>query len=219
MTAHDALSQAAPAILQFVIRIHARAQRHLPLDAHTGYQAVYTAMEDELQALIADYADTDPSIQAQLDQFYISQATLLQPPPTGEYDLSELANHLEQLLATRRQDIEECFPDDGEVPAGLDDPELLTHLSTVLENAPAVPTDPALTDNLRELAAMCLETGATKIYILRDFDCTIKLPDDGHQARPIQTPTAMLALWSSRETGDHAPIEVIPSQHIPSFEQ
>ena len=105
MTITDPLIPALPPILLFVQRVHDRTERAMALlptaDPHAAFQI---ALDAELAYLTDEYADSDPSIQNQLDAYFASTTALFTPvPPAADHPLSELADYLEQLLVTRRQ--------------------------------------------------------------------------------------------------------------------
>lgn len=210
MTVTDPIVPTVPHILEFIRRVHCSAEHHQALHPTDPYNAFYYAMEAEVQAIVHDYADSEPSIQRQLDAYYACQAVMTTPPSTGEHLLSEVADHVEQLLATRRQSKAAPEPQ----PAGLDDPELTTHLSAVLDKVPTAPIDPALNTNLEELAAHCLDTHASIVLLLRDVDNAI-LSTDGATVFDRPEPTMLVALWPVRSPGINVPIETILPHHRP----
>lgn len=209
MTITDPLTPVATHILEFVRRVHCRAEHHQALQPTDPHTAFYYALEAEIQYLVHEYADSEPSIQRQLDAYYACQGTMHIPPPTGEHDLSELADYIEQLLATRRQSEATADP-----PAGLDDPELAAHLSAVLDDTRHVPIDPTLNDNLQELAASSLDTGASLVLLLRDI-ANATLCTDGAAVFDRPEPTMLVALWPTRAPGDYESIETITPEHRP----
>ncbi len=207
MTTVDPIVTTTPHILEFIRRVHCSAERHQALQPADPYAQFYYAMEAEVQMIVHDYADRNPSIQRQLDAYYACQAAMnaLPPPalshrtgksPTGEHDLSALADHIDQLLATRTQQgtRHQSQHAPKPEPAGLDDPELAAHLSAILDNAPTAPVDPALDDNLQELVASCNKAGAT-VYILHDVDCSLLHTNGDPILAKRQQPTVLLALW------------------------